>query len=542
MASGSASSPRPAPDENEFPFGCPPVACQEPAEPRALRCAACLPENVRSSEDQICPKCQGDDPQSGSPGSPLSQEKDPPEVAEAEVGCPFAGVGCPYKGSPRLMQEHEVASQTTHLNLLLGCVTPWMAPRGPGGAALTLERNLSDLQLQAAVEVAGDLELDCYRAPRSDSQDEHTLQRLTKEKPLAELQEKLRVFENIVAVLNKEVEASHLALAASIHQSQLDREHILSLEQQVSWEPSPARWARGSAARLKALPGGLRGPTVTSRPCPVGSETPQPSSRPCPVGLETPRPRSRPFLVGSETPQPSSRPCPVGLETPRPRSRPFLVGSETPRPRSRPCPVGLETPRPRSRPFLVGSETPRPRSRPCPVGLETPRPRSRPFLVGLETPRPRSRALPGGLRNPAAQVKALPGGLRDPTAQVKALPGGLRDPAAQVKALPGGLRNPRPGQGPSCGSETHGPAQGPAGGLRDSAAQVKALPGGLGDPTAQVKALPGGLRDPAAQVKALPGGFRDPRPRSRALPGGLRDPAARQASWGRTSQAPARWA
>eukprot|EP00071_Canis_lupus_P022849 XP_013973438.1 TNF receptor-associated factor 1 isoform X2 [Canis lupus familiaris] len=247
MASGSASSPRPAPDENEFPFGCPPDACQEPAEPRAVRCAACLPENVRSGEDRICPKCQGDDPQSGSPGSPLSQEKDPPEVAEAEVGCPFAGVGCPYKGSPRLMQEHEVASQTTHLNLLLGCVTPWMAPRGPGGAALALERNLSDLQLQAAVEVAGDLEVDCYRAPRSDSQDEHTLQRLTKEKPLAELQEKLRVFENIVAVLNKEVEASHLALAASIHQSQLDREHILSLEQQVSWEPRPC--AVGSGVR-----------------------------------------------------------------------------------------------------------------------------------------------------------------------------------------------------------------------------------------------------------------------------------------------------
>ncbi|XP_041618364.1 TNF receptor-associated factor 1 [Vulpes lagopus] len=176
MASGSASSPRPAPDENEFPFGCPPVACQEPAEPRALRCAACLPENVRSGEDRICPKCQGDDPQSGSPGSPLSQEKDPPEVTEAEVGCPFAGVGCPYK-------------------------RPWT----------------------------------CYRVAAAPHPSRtHTLQRLTKEKPLAELQEKLRVFENIVAVLNKEVEASHLALAASIHQSQLDREHILSLEQQVA--------------------------------------------------------------------------------------------------------------------------------------------------------------------------------------------------------------------------------------------------------------------------------------------------------------------
>ena len=201
----------------------------------------------------------------------------------------------PPQGSPRLMQEHEVASQTTHLNLLLGCVTPWMAPRGPGGAALALERNLSDLQLQAAVEVAGDLEVDCYRAPRSDSQDEHTLQRLTKEKPLAELQEKLRVFENIVAVLNKEVEASHLALAASIHQSQLDREHILSLEQQVSWEPrpcavgsgvrgpaqGPARWAQRPHGHLKALPSRLGDPTAQVKALPGGLRDPAAQLRPC---------------------------------------------------------------------------------------------------------------------------------------------------------------------------------------------------------------------------------------------------------------------
>lgn len=134
------------------------------------------------------------------------------------------------------MQEHEVTSQTTHLNLLLAFVKQWKAQLGSGlgSGPLALEQNLSDLQLQAAVEVAGDLDVDCYRAPCSESQDELALQHLMKEKLLAELEEKLRVFENIVAVLNKEVEASHLALAASIHQSQLDREHILSLEQRVS--------------------------------------------------------------------------------------------------------------------------------------------------------------------------------------------------------------------------------------------------------------------------------------------------------------------
>ncbi|KAK2120245.1 TNF receptor-associated factor 1 [Saguinus oedipus] len=133
------------------------------------------------------------------------------------------------------MKEHEVTYQTSHLNLLLGFMKQWKARLGSGleSGPMALEQNLSDLQLQAAVEVAGDLEVDCYRAPCSESQEELALQHFMKEKLLAELEGKLRVFENIVAVLNKEVEASHLALATSIHQSQLDRERIVNLEQRV---------------------------------------------------------------------------------------------------------------------------------------------------------------------------------------------------------------------------------------------------------------------------------------------------------------------
>lgn len=134
------------------------------------------------------------------------------------------------------MQEHEATSQASHLYLLLGVLKKWKSSPGSnlGSTPMALERNLSELQLQAAAQVAGDLEVDCYRAPCCESQEEQALQQLLREKLLAQLEEKLRVFENIIAVLNKEVEASHLALAASIHQSQLDREHILSLEQKVS--------------------------------------------------------------------------------------------------------------------------------------------------------------------------------------------------------------------------------------------------------------------------------------------------------------------
>lgn len=164
------------------------------------------------------------------------------------------------------MEEHEVTSQAAHLNLLLGFMKQWKAQLGSGlgYGPMALERNLSDLQLQGAVEVAGDLEVDCYRAPCSESQDELALHHFMKEKLLNELEGKLCVFENIVAVLNKEVEASHLALAASIHQSQLDREHILSLEQRVSL---------GGKFTFKAA----QGPPT---PCPIWSpeQMDQPSS------------------------------------------------------------------------------------------------------------------------------------------------------------------------------------------------------------------------------------------------------------------------
>lgn len=177
------------------------------------------------------------------------------------------------------MEEHEVTSQAAHLNLLLGFMKQWKAQLGSGlgYGPMALERNLSDLQLQGGVEAAGGLEVDCYRAPCSESQDELALHHFMKEKLLTELEGKLCVFENIVAVLNKEVEASHLALAASIHQSQLDREHILSLEQRVSLggkftfkaaqgSPTPPLAPSGLQSKWTSLP--PMPPACTDQPCP----------------------------------------------------------------------------------------------------------------------------------------------------------------------------------------------------------------------------------------------------------------------------------
>ncbi|KAM9065502.1 TNF receptor-associated factor 1 [Sarcophilus harrisii] len=171
-----------------------------------------------------------------------TEEKDGLIPIEVQGMCSFADIGCSFKGSQEMVKEHEVSSLPEHLRLLLELVSQVKAhhseKRGSGfshakPSGKPLERNLSDLQLQGAVEVNGDLEADCFRAASSDSEEELALQRFMKEKLLAELQEKLLVFENIVTVLNKEMEASRLAIAASVHQSGLTQDLILNLEQRV---------------------------------------------------------------------------------------------------------------------------------------------------------------------------------------------------------------------------------------------------------------------------------------------------------------------
>lgn len=96
-----------------------------------------------------------------------------------------------------------------------------------------LERKVSDLQIQGALEVSGDLEVDCFPGS-SVCEEESILQRLVRENVISELENKLHVFENIVAVLNKEVETSSLEIAAFRRQSGLDQDVIQSLEMKVN--------------------------------------------------------------------------------------------------------------------------------------------------------------------------------------------------------------------------------------------------------------------------------------------------------------------
>ncbi|NXT76903.1 TRAF2 factor, partial [Zapornia atra] len=110
-------------------------------------------------------------------------------------GCHFSEVGCSFRGSKEKIKEHEKAAVGAHMLLLLQHVKQLKASlcgtaKAAGGSILSSELN--------------------------------------------ENENKLHVFENIVAVLNKEVESSNLEIMAFRRQSELDQNMIRSLELKIA--------------------------------------------------------------------------------------------------------------------------------------------------------------------------------------------------------------------------------------------------------------------------------------------------------------------
>ncbi|NXO83215.1 TRAF2 factor, partial [Sitta europaea] len=109
-------------------------------------------------------------------------------------GCCFSEVGCTFRGSKEKMQEHEKSAVGAHMLLLLQHMR----------------------QLQGTL-------CSTSRAHSFPSQPELKLEK-----------NKLHVFENIVAVLNKEVESSNLEIMAFRRQSELDQNMIRGLELKIA--------------------------------------------------------------------------------------------------------------------------------------------------------------------------------------------------------------------------------------------------------------------------------------------------------------------
>ncbi|NXF30536.1 TRAF2 factor, partial [Nyctibius bracteatus] len=109
-------------------------------------------------------------------------------------GCRFSEVGCSFRGSKEKIKEHEKSAVGAHMLLLLQHIKQLKA------------------SLCAAVKAADGF------IPQSE----------------LNLENKLHVFENIVAVLNKEVESSNLEITAFRRQSELDQNIIRGLELKIA--------------------------------------------------------------------------------------------------------------------------------------------------------------------------------------------------------------------------------------------------------------------------------------------------------------------
>ncbi|KFV73407.1 TNF receptor-associated factor 2, partial [Dryobates pubescens] len=112
-------------------------------------------------------------------------------------GCCFSEVGCSFRGSKEKIKEHEKTAVGAHMLLLLQHIRQLKA------------------SLFSATKAANSF------IPRSEWM-------------ISELENKLHVFENIVAVLNKEVESSNLEIAAFRRQSELDQNLIRGLELKIA--------------------------------------------------------------------------------------------------------------------------------------------------------------------------------------------------------------------------------------------------------------------------------------------------------------------
>lgn len=149
------------------------------------------------------------------------------------------------QGGKEKMKDHEKTAVGPHMLLLLqhmkqlktSLCSAAKAANGfipqPETSVNGAGKSISDLQIPAGLELSGGLEEDCLPGA-SVSEDESVLQQLVKEKVISELENKLHVFENIVAVLNKEVETSNLEITAFRRQSELDQNIIRGLEMKVN--------------------------------------------------------------------------------------------------------------------------------------------------------------------------------------------------------------------------------------------------------------------------------------------------------------------
>ncbi|NXN62794.1 TRAF2 factor, partial [Himantopus himantopus] len=244
-------------------------------------CSACLSWIVRNNKNAICQKCKEEDPSILSEGSLLAEERAfgdaaiNKEISELKVHC--VTLGCSWAGIMKNFEEHQSLCEYALIPCHTGCghmvMRKKLADHLENGCVNNVttcqkcKRSLSSSEYQnhstSLINKDGCRfsEVGCSFRGSKEKIKEHEktavgahmlllLQHIKQLKaslcaaakaangviPQSELnlENKLHVFENIVAVLNKEVETSNLEITAFRRQSELDQNIIRGLELKIA--------------------------------------------------------------------------------------------------------------------------------------------------------------------------------------------------------------------------------------------------------------------------------------------------------------------
>ncbi|NXW58609.1 TRAF2 factor, partial [Eurystomus gularis] len=244
-------------------------------------CSACLSWIVRNNKNAICQRCKEEDPSTLNEGSLLAEERAfgdaaiNKEISELKVHC--VTLGCSWSGIIKNFEEHQSLCEYALIPCHTGCghvvMRKKLADHLENGCVNNVtvcqkcKRSLSSSEYQnpSTPLINKDgcrfSEVGCsFKGSKGKIKEHeksavgaHMLLLLQQIKQLKtslctaakaangfvaqaelNLENKLHVFENIVAVLNKEVETSHLEITAFRRQSELDQNMIRGLELKIA--------------------------------------------------------------------------------------------------------------------------------------------------------------------------------------------------------------------------------------------------------------------------------------------------------------------
>ncbi|XP_018420158.1 PREDICTED: TNF receptor-associated factor 1 [Nanorana parkeri] len=155
--------------------------------------------------------------------------------------CRFSALGCTYKGSRDKVKEHEKSSVVAHLSLVAPVLLQIkeslsLAEPAENGfhyplqdcTTRTVRKVFSNLQNGEVKALNGNIAADCGCLNGGNSAGADPLSRL------AILEARTQVFENIIAVLNREMDNANAKLVAALQQKNEEQQKVKACEQKIT--------------------------------------------------------------------------------------------------------------------------------------------------------------------------------------------------------------------------------------------------------------------------------------------------------------------